>query len=138
MHKAWVLRRVQMAFSQIAQCTVATLVLYSYIARFKKGQEVVTLKISVPQSRPAPALPTDIAPDVALILEHYPGIGEKIRQTWGSIELQRYLTRIIIDERGGRQGFPPPVASAMLRIYTDHSKLVPEDNKDNLWRSEIK
>ena len=98
----------------------------------------MTLKIAVPKSRPALILPAEIRPDVALILEHYPSIGEKIRQTWGSIELQRYLTNIIIDERGGRQGFPPAIASAMLRIYTDHSKLVPEDNKDNLWRSQIK
>ena len=83
----------------------------------------MTLKITVPKSRPALTLSTDIEPDVALILEHYPGIGEKIRQTWGSIELQIYLTKVIIDELGGRQGFPPPIASAMLRIYTDHSKL---------------
>lgn len=96
----------------------------------------MTLKITLPKSRPAPELPAGIDPDVALIHQHHPHIAEKIMQTWGSVELQRYLTQIAIDERGGRQGFSPPVAAAFLRIYTDHSKLVPEGS--NPWKSDIK
>lgn len=98
---------------------------------------VMTVKMAVPKPRTVETLPEGIDPGIGLILESYPHIGNKIIQTWGSIELQRYLTKLIIDERGDRQGFPPPIASALLRIYDDHSKLVPEDNRGDPWHSVI-
>jgi len=61
-----------------------------------------------------------------LIQEHFPKIGEKISLMWGTVGLQDYLSKTIFDERGGRQGFPMPVVSAMMRLYEYHSSLVPE------------
>lgn len=92
----------------------------------------MNLKIAVPKARPAPQVPAEVASDVGLIIEKYPRIGERILLLWGSSELQNYLNNLILDERGDRQGFPPTVASAILRIYAEHSKLIVEDHK-NVW-----
>jgi hypothetical protein len=47
---------------------------------------------------------------------------------WGYVELQKYLSTIILDERGGRLGFPKPVLAALMEIHGRHAKIVPEDN----------
>jgi hypothetical protein len=92
----------------------------------------MTLKISIPKALPPPELPAWILPDVAIIREKYPRIGEKISLLWGSIELQKYLNNLIFDERGDREGFPPSTAAAILRILKDHGKLVAVDDGD-VW-----
>jgi hypothetical protein len=89
----------------------------------------MTLKISVPKPPPAPTLPADIAPDVAVIQEKYPRIGNRIALLWGSAELQKFLNELIFDARGDRQGFPPDAAEILLRIHRYHGKLVPEDER---------
>jgi len=72
--------------------------------------------------------------DIYLMQDQYPHISEKIRQlSWGSIELQHFLTTIIFDERGGRQGFPNAIASALLRIYDAHNKLIRSTNNGDIW-----
>jgi len=43
---------------------------------------------------------------------------------WGYDELQKYLSTIILDERGGRLGFPAPVLAALLEIHMRHAKIV--------------
>jgi hypothetical protein len=90
------------------------------------------LKIAIPKALPTPEAPPEIASDISLIVEKYARIGDRITLLWGSAELQTYLNNLILDERGGREGFPPPIASAILRIYTAHSKLIVEDHK-NVW-----
>jgi hypothetical protein len=44
---------------------------------------------------------------------------------WGYVELQNYLSTIILDERGDRQGFPKPVLAALMEVHKRHSKMVP-------------
>ena len=66
-------------------------------------------------------LPSDIAKDVALVQEQYPKIGAQITQLWGSPELIIFLDSILFDERGDRSGFPSEIASALLRLYKNHS-----------------
>ncbi|MBI4807651.1 MAG: hypothetical protein HY799_01685 [Nitrosomonadales bacterium] len=78
----------------------------------------------------APKAP--VAPDVSLILEHYPKVGEKIAVMWGSQELHKYLGDTIFDARGGRQGFPMSVVSALLRLFQYHSTLIP-GSEDDAW-----
>jgi len=91
----------------------------------------VTLKISIPKPPPAPTLPADIAPDVAVIREKFPRIGNKIALLWGSAELQKFLNELIFDARGDRQGFPPATAEVLLRIHRYHGNLlVPEDDRN--------
>jgi hypothetical protein len=90
------------------------------------------LKISIPKPLPHPELPANVQPDVSLVREHYPKIGERILLLWGSAELQKYLNDLIFDERGDRAGFPTPIAVAIMRLLKEHGKLVSEDHK-NAW-----
>src|SRR5271169_5693427 len=92
----------------------------------------MSLKIAVPKPRPKLTFPADTAPDVLLVVDRFPRIGDKIKLMWGSVELHKYLNGIIVDERGDRQGFPPQIGTALLRIYREHSKLLP-DNDNNAW-----
>lgn len=90
---------------------------------------IMEIKISVPKAPPpALAMPPGFPPHLSIIWEQYPRIGEKISMMWGYVELQKYLSTIILDERGGRLGFPKPVLAALLEIHTRHAKIVPEDN----------
>lgn len=86
----------------------------------------MAIKIATPKAIPSQAMPPDIAPDVSIIQENYPGIGNKITMLWGSVQLHKYLNQLIIDDRGDRQGFPAHVISALLRIFQFHTSLVPE------------
>lgn len=93
----------------------------------------MTLKISIPKPLPFPALPADIAPDVDIIKEKFPKIGERIALLWGTAALQSYLNELIFDGRGDREGFPKAIAAALLRIHREHDKLVSENHK-NAWQ----
>lgn len=92
----------------------------------------MNIKISIPKAPPAPIIPAGIPAHAAIIWEKYPRIGEKISLMWGYVELQNYLSDIICDKRGGRQGFPAPVMEALLEIYKRHSKVVPDDKPGHI------
>jgi hypothetical protein len=81
----------------------------------------------------APILPTVIARDVSVIQKRYPEIGDTIRRLWGSVDLYAYLNSIIFDERGGRQGFAEPTASALFRVYAGHSALGQGKKTGDIW-----
>lgn len=84
------------------------------------------IKISVPGAPPpAIAMPTGLPPHLSIIWEQYPRIGEKISVMWGYVELQNYLSTIILDERGDRQGFPKSVLAALMEVHKRHAKMVP-------------
>jgi hypothetical protein len=96
----------------------------------------MAIKITTPKPRAATALPAgmtaEAAADISLITEKFARISDKILLMWGSIELQQFLSGLIFDDRGGRQGFPPPIAAALVRIHGEHSKLFP-DTDHNAW-----
>ena len=97
----------------------------------------MTLKISVPKGPPPPTeLPPGVQADVLRILEFYPRIGERIALLWGSAELQKYLNELIFDKRGGREGFPPHIASIILRLHKEHDMIV-VDKDNNSWNNVI-
>ena len=93
----------------------------------------MAIKIAVPKAPRAPVLPPDVAPCLTLVQDQFPKIGEKITLMWGSVLLQQYLSKIIFDERGGRQGFPTPVISALMRLYDYHGALMPEPKAGDDW-----
>ena len=90
------------------------------------------IKISVPKAPPVPVMPAGLPSSAAVVWEQFPRIAEKISLMWGYPELQRYLSKIICDERGGRQGFPKPVLAALMEIYRRHAKLVPEEHQGHI------
>jgi hypothetical protein len=95
----------------------------------------MAINIVSPKKPSAPALPPGIASDFSLVQERFPKIGEKIALIWGTVGLQTYLSKTIFDERGGRQGFPLPVVSALMRLYEFHETLLPplETTPEQVW-----
>jgi hypothetical protein len=91
------------------------------------------LKISVPKQLPKIELPENVQAELSLVAEHYPKIGTRISLLWGSAELHKYLNDLILDNRGDRAGFPPPIAAAIMRLINEHGKLVIDDHK-NAWK----
>jgi hypothetical protein len=56
--------------------------------------------------------------------KQYPLIFEKIMIMWDSAEFDSYLNKFMLDKREHpRQGFPPAVASEILRLSMLHSEL---------------
>lgn len=86
----------------------------------------MAINIVSPKAPAAPALPPGIASDFLLIQQRFPKISEKISLMWGTIGLQSYLSKTIFDERGGRQGFPLNVVSALMRLHEYHDTLIPK------------
>ncbi|MBU0622541.1 MAG: hypothetical protein KJ795_11920 [Gammaproteobacteria bacterium] len=97
----------------------------------------MAIRIVVPKAPPMPVFPPDIATEVKLIYDKFPKVGAKISVMWGSVELQKYLNTTIFDDRGGRQGFPQPVISALMRISKYHETLIPEANQGDVWNDVI-
>ncbi|MHB1238665.1 MAG: hypothetical protein ACYCY7_14005 [Gallionella sp.] len=90
----------------------------------------MNIKISVPRAPIAPAMPAGLPSHLCIIWEQFPRIGEKISLMWGYVELQKYLSNIILDDRGDRDGFPKPVLDALVEIHRRHARVVPENNAD--------
>jgi hypothetical protein len=93
----------------------------------------MTNAISNPLAVSVPILPAEIAREVSVIRKGYPKIGETITKLWGSVDLYAYLNSIIFDERGCRQGFSAPIASALFRVYEGHRRLVHEKKSGDIW-----
>jgi hypothetical protein len=93
----------------------------------------MAITLTAPKAFSSPDLTKSIAQDVSTIVERYPKIGEKIKQSWGSGDLRNYLNSLIYDERGGRQGFPENIVSALFRVYESHTILYPEIKRGDIW-----
>jgi hypothetical protein len=55
-----------------------------------------------------------------IIANNFPRIAEQIQALWGKSALDDYFARLVIDERGGRAGFPLEVLQAILEIARLH------------------
>ena len=91
------------------------------------------IKIATPKTPGAPQLPPDLASDFSLIQQQFPKVSEKITLMWGGVALQDYLSKTIFDERGGRQGFPLPIVSALMRLQEYHGTLMPSVRNGDAW-----
>lgn len=72
----------------------------------------------------------------------FPHIGKKIEFLWGDKEFNTFLNRLINDTRDGqRQGFPKPVATALLRLSMLHDTEFPQFvdiNTADVWMMNIR
>lgn len=55
--------------------------------------------------------------DVSVIESRFPHVAKGLCESWGKPECQDYLDSLIIDKRGGRQGFPPEVSVELMMLY---------------------
>ena len=68
--------------------------------------------------KPAPRAPR--AEPFPIVAAAYPRVADRIRTLWGTPQCDAYLDELLIDRRGGRQGFPPDVVSALLLLSEEH------------------
>jgi len=71
--------------------------------------------------------------DVHAALEDYPRISTRIQQLWGSPECEAYLNNLVIDTRGNRKGFPPPMMEELLYLCRLARALVILSVGGDLW-----
>jgi hypothetical protein len=89
----------------------------------------------------APAITLSIAKTVAraeeppfvTVKKGYPRIAEAIETTWGHRELDDYLQRLIVTNRGEREGFPGPVLAALMKLSGQHALQFSFDRPGDMW-----
>lgn len=57
---------------------------------------------------------------VSAVEKRFPRIAEKIVLMWGATEFPQYLTSLMIDKRGDRQGFPFDVLEELMFLNEMH------------------
>lgn len=62
----------------------------------------------------------------------------RILELWGTHELDSYMSELMIDTKGGRQGFPPEVLSELLTLSIVHDKFmaVQDASAQDVWSNE--
>ena len=78
-------------------------------------------------------LPEDVRPTV--VVEKYPRIVNRMAELWRRPDVfMEYVDGLLVDQRGGRAGFPMSVALELATIK-DHYEMVvhPEMTKAYLW-----
>lgn len=65
--------------------------------------------------------------------EHYPRIVNRIHQLWTSpAHLKMYLQDLVLDKRGGRQGFPHGIAEE-LEVFRQYCEVLYPSQDTCLW-----
>lgn len=63
---------------------------------------------------------------VSALEAQFPHILSAIQALWGFKELNTYFTKLTLDERGGRAGFPPDVWDEIHTLLRLHQEILPE------------
>lgn len=63
----------------------------------------------------------DEEPPLIIIERRFPRIARSIETLWGHRELDNYLTNLILADRDGREGFPPEILGALLKLANQHT-----------------
>jgi ankyrin repeat protein len=65
-------------------------------------------------------------------------IFDKIVELWGTPMLDDYFTSLLIDERGGRQGFPDDVMRDIFFLHGLHERVMraKREQKEDVWSNE--
>lgn len=69
----------------------------------------------------------------ACLREHFPRIHRQLAAGWGSSAGEGYLDELIVDCRGDRNGFPPPVMHALLILQRVHFRQFGTFKKVDPW-----
>lgn len=83
------------------------------------NSSVSTLRSRGVRMRPADVYKSDLE-------MKYPNVLTAIQSMWGYKELNTYFSKLTMDDRGGREGFPPEVWEEIHLLLKLHQELVPE------------
>jgi hypothetical protein len=67
----------------------------------------------------------------------FPRIAATIREQWGKRWLDDYLAKLVIDERGGRQGFPMDVLAAIMEVARLHAEQFGLEKPIRPWEADM-
>jgi hypothetical protein len=70
---------------------------------------------------------------LAVVRQAYPRIAAGIEATWGNIECENYMNKLIMSDRGDRRGFSAPVLEALLALFQRHTKEFRFTSKLDKW-----
>jgi hypothetical protein len=77
-------------------------------------------------------------PDPWPVIERsFPRIAATIREGWGKRALDDYFAKLVIDERGDRQGFPAEVLSAIMEVARLHAQQFGLDTPLRPWEADV-
>ena len=87
--------------------------------------------------KPREPVPPELAGNAnyQTIDKRFPHIGRRLAETWGTADFVQYISDLMNDTRGGRQGFPADVASALMMLSMTHDKEFPQFvvNTTDIW-----
>ena len=64
--------------------------------------------------------------------QRFARIVNRIAELWLTPQLDRYFEELLMDRRGGRQGFPADVMTDLMALYAKHTSIVAANAKDPL------
>lgn len=72
----------------------------------------------------------------------YARIFNRIMELWGTLECEEYFSDLMVDKRGGRQGFPPDVLNDILTLARIHGRVLELRNikrgeDEDPWASDV-
>ncbi|OGT38463.1 MAG: hypothetical protein A3K00_07415 [Gallionellales bacterium RIFOXYD2_FULL_52_7] len=63
----------------------------------------------------------------------YPRILETIMSLWDEDEIDNYFMELMVNDRGGRSGFPPDVAAEIMHLSLVHASQEAPDKHKDIW-----
>ncbi len=93
------------------------------------------LTFDEPESSKAEAVKPPEIPPREVVKEKCPRVLYSIEMLWGTTELHQYLGKTLFTDRNNRQGFPPDVMSALMKIYAEHTQILKAKGlaHDDVW-----
>ncbi|MBI4193652.1 MAG: ankyrin repeat domain-containing protein [Betaproteobacteria bacterium] len=78
----------------------------------------------------------------AALESKYARIFNRIMELWGSLEAEDYFGELMVDKRGGRQGFPPDVLNDILTLARIHGRVlelrqIKRGEEEDPWASDL-
>lgn len=79
-------------------------------------------------------------PNFQVINQKFGRIGRQLAEKWGQHAFADYINELLTDTRGGRQGFPHDILSALFALMKDHEKEFPElaPKQADVWSLQMK
>jgi hypothetical protein len=99
--------------------------MFNFKPYYPKGQSKGYTS-GAPAPEELPAASTLQASDKTVLEERFPHILDTIQLMWGPLELNLYFDKLIVDDRGNRQGFPTDAWAEIHMPSRVHHELVPQ------------
>lgn len=82
------------------------------------------------------SLPKDVQPGG--LIQRFPRIVNKLAEVWRRpAQCETYLDTLMLDQRGGRKGFPPDVAKEIALLKSHFNQRIPAPQED-VWAERTK